>query len=76
VQSTGVYREDTANLIAERLIKQSGLYAEMTSERRQKVRELAQYVEQEVNGKIDRMADEVKRYKTEMSKMQFAMAQL
>ena len=76
MQSTGVYREDTANLIAERLIKQSGLYAEMTSERRQKVRELAQYVEQEVNGKIDRMADEVKRYKTEMSKMQFAMAQL
>jgi hypothetical protein len=30
VQSTGVYREDTANIIAERLIKQSGLYAEMT----------------------------------------------
>ena len=76
VQSTGVYREDTANIIAERLIKQSGLYAEMTSERRQKVRELAQYVEQEVNGKIDRIEDEVKRYKTEMSKMQFAMAQL
>jgi len=62
VQSTGVYREDTANIIAERLIKQSGLYAEMTSERRQKVRELAQYVEQEVNGKIDRIEDEVKRY--------------
>ena len=40
------------------------------------MRELAQYVEPEVNGKIDRMADEVKRYKTEMSKMQFAMAQL
>ncbi len=71
-----MYREDTANIIAERLIKQTGLFNEMTADRRLKVRELAQYVEQEINGKIERMADEVKRYKTEMSKMQFAMAQL
>jgi uncharacterized small protein (DUF1192 family) len=74
VQTTGVYREDTANTVAERLIKQTGLYAGMTADRRLKVRELAQYVEQEINSKIDRMTDEVKRYKAEMSKIQFAMA--
>lgn len=74
MQTTGVYREDTANTVAERLIKQTGLYAGMTADRRLKVRELAQYVEQEINSKIDRMADEVKRYKAEMSKIQFAMA--
>jgi hypothetical protein len=73
---TGVYREDTANIVAERLIKLSGVFPGNTAERRTKVRELALLVEEQVNLKIERMCDEVKRYKTEVSKIQFAMSQL
>lgn len=71
---TGVYREDTANTVAERLIKLTGVFQGNTAERRAKVHELTNVVEEQINSKVDRMCDEVKRYKNEMSKVQFAMA--
>jgi len=45
------------------------VYAGNNAEKRQRVRELACAVEEQVNSKIDRMAEEVKRYKTELSKI-------
>jgi hypothetical protein len=52
------------------------MFAASTAERRQKVRELAAVVEEQVNAKIDSMVEETKRYKTEMAKIDFRMAQL
>ena len=52
------------------------MYASSTVERRQKVRELAAVVQDQINSKIDKMVDEIKRYKSEMLKIEFMMAQV
>ena len=72
----GVWKDDTASTVAERIIRQSGAVFKNTTEQRAKIRELAPIVEREINGKVAQVEDVIKKHKLEMKKVEFQMAQL
>ena len=72
----GVWKDDNANTVSERIIKQSGAVFRDTKEQRLKVRQLSQIVEQQINSKIQQVDDVMKKHKLEMKKVEFQMAQL
>ena len=45
----GVWKDDTANTVSERIIKQSGVTFRDTKEKNVKVRQLSKIVEKEIN---------------------------
>ena len=48
----GVWKDDTANTVSERIIKQSGVAFKDTKEKNEKVRQLSKIVEKEINLKV------------------------
>ena len=57
----GVYKDDNAHIVADRVIKESGIKFTTTSEQRLKIRQLGQLLEVQINQKIADIAKEMKR---------------
>ena len=69
--SMGVFKDDTANTVADRVIRESGKKFTSTQEQRLKTRELAQVLEVKINQRIAELAAEMKKQKLEMRKVEF-----
>lgn len=76
LMSMGVFKDDTANTVADRVVRQSGKKFATTQEQRLKTRELAQLLEVLINERIAEIDADMKKQKAEMRKVEFQMAQL
>ena len=72
----GVFKDDTANTVAERVIRESAAKFASTQEQRLKTRELAHVLEVRINQRIAEIQADMKKQKLEMRKVEFQMAQL
>lgn len=71
MMSMGVFKDDTANTVADRVIRESGKKFHTTQDQRLKTRELAQLLEVLINQRIAEMGHEMKKQKLEMRKVEF-----